>query len=420
MAGRTGNSRRGQRVRGNGHSSRPTGSQSDVTRCICNGQQDDSHFMIQCDICKVWQHGECVNILDKKYCPDSYFCEQCRPEDHPYLIMNHQTAVKDKASPKSQSRPLSKPNIGGGTPSDCANGIQANTQSDTNTTTVIDNASELKVTTTATPASQLDEASRGLPTPADTTSQEHCLSPVEPSESRPSYESDSNLYSTNQTTSKKRKLHQAMDASRSTPPGEAVPSPQASPPRYDDEETESGPRKRTAKRTRKTPTRPRNSRTSTVDSQRGGDELSTESRNGSSGNSQKQRNPPNKHAASADVLFVCKVEYPSPTSSLDDMIERTDNILDYITRVQVEMAEQKQFIRDTPWAETTRANSPVHGLHSPAPTPIAEDSTSEPKDSTKTSLSTFTSTLSTMQMIDVLTRDLIRFQDTYNPSSGDD
>ncbi|KAJ1644916.1 hypothetical protein IWQ61_010368 [Dispira simplex] len=326
------------------------------------------------------------------------------------------------ASPKSRSRPLSKSGVenDGGNPFNDINGLEINTQPNTTTVNDNDNASRLRVSTTsATPASHLDEVSRGLPTPADTTSQEHCLSPVEPSESRQSYESDSNLYSANPTTGKKRKLHQVMNVSRSTPPSEAVPSPQASPPRYDDGETDSGTRKRSTKRTRKTPTRPRNSRPSTVDPHRGRDELCTESHNGSDGNGQRQRNPPNKHVASAEDLFVCKVEYPSPTSSLDSMIQRTDNILDYITRVQVEMAEQKQFIRDTPCSGITRANSPIHGLHSPASTPITVDSTSGPKGNTKTCLSTFTSTLSTMQMIDVLTRDLIRFQDTYNLSAGD-
>ncbi|KAK9767433.1 Histone deacetylase complex subunit [Basidiobolus ranarum] len=41
--------------------------------------------MIQCELCKVWQHCACVDILDEKDCPEQYFCEQCMPENHPYL-----------------------------------------------------------------------------------------------------------------------------------------------------------------------------------------------------------------------------------------------------------------------------------------------------------------------------------------------
>ena len=39
-------------------------------------------MFIQCDICKVWQHGGCVGILDDSSAPDEYFCEQCRRDLH--------------------------------------------------------------------------------------------------------------------------------------------------------------------------------------------------------------------------------------------------------------------------------------------------------------------------------------------------
>jgi hypothetical protein len=50
-------------------------------------------MMVQCEICHVWQHGHCVNIPTEKYAPDHYFCEQCRPDLHPYnphLLANPQ------------------------------------------------------------------------------------------------------------------------------------------------------------------------------------------------------------------------------------------------------------------------------------------------------------------------------------------
>lgn len=84
--------------------------EEEVTRCICehleypgmpllpntsrassksNGvgdtnalQEDAGGLFIQCDDCKVWQHGGCVSIMDEAMSPDEYFCELCRPELH--------------------------------------------------------------------------------------------------------------------------------------------------------------------------------------------------------------------------------------------------------------------------------------------------------------------------------------------------
>ena len=44
--------------------------------------QDAGGLFIQCDTCKVWQHGGCVGILDESMNPDEYFCEQCRKDLH--------------------------------------------------------------------------------------------------------------------------------------------------------------------------------------------------------------------------------------------------------------------------------------------------------------------------------------------------
>ena len=43
---------------------------------------DAGGMFIQCDVCKVWQHGGCVGILDDAAVPDEYFCEQCRKDLH--------------------------------------------------------------------------------------------------------------------------------------------------------------------------------------------------------------------------------------------------------------------------------------------------------------------------------------------------
>ncbi|KAI2793640.1 hypothetical protein POX_a00223 [Penicillium oxalicum] len=43
---------------------------------------DLGSMFIQCDSCKVWQHGGCVGIMDEEKSPDEYFCEECRKDLH--------------------------------------------------------------------------------------------------------------------------------------------------------------------------------------------------------------------------------------------------------------------------------------------------------------------------------------------------
>jgi DNA mismatch repair ATPase MutL len=43
-------------------------------------------LFIQCDMCKVWQHGGCVGIWDQSTSPEEYFCEQCRRDLHKITI----------------------------------------------------------------------------------------------------------------------------------------------------------------------------------------------------------------------------------------------------------------------------------------------------------------------------------------------
>ncbi|KJZ75956.1 hypothetical protein HIM_04780 [Hirsutella minnesotensis 3608] len=44
--------------------------------------EDVTGFFVQCDVCKVWQHGACVGIFSAESSPDEYFCEQCRKDLH--------------------------------------------------------------------------------------------------------------------------------------------------------------------------------------------------------------------------------------------------------------------------------------------------------------------------------------------------
>ncbi|KAI5294480.1 hypothetical protein KEM52_003920 [Ascosphaera acerosa] len=47
---------------------------------------DPGSLFIQCDGCKVWQHGGCVGIMDEGASPDEYYCERCRGDLHRIVI----------------------------------------------------------------------------------------------------------------------------------------------------------------------------------------------------------------------------------------------------------------------------------------------------------------------------------------------
>lgn len=50
---------------------------------------DVAGFFLQCDVCKVWQHGGCVGILNADSSPDEYFCEKCRKELHKISVASN-------------------------------------------------------------------------------------------------------------------------------------------------------------------------------------------------------------------------------------------------------------------------------------------------------------------------------------------
>ncbi len=58
--------------------------------------------MIQCEICKCWQHCICMGLQTEEDCPDVYFCEQCKPEMH--VVLLRQLGFLPAASSSSSSR----------------------------------------------------------------------------------------------------------------------------------------------------------------------------------------------------------------------------------------------------------------------------------------------------------------------------
>ena len=60
---------------------------NEQVRCLCGigeDEDDEGRAFTCCDNCNVWQHNDCMG-LPLKYNPAQYFCEQCRPEDHPVI-----------------------------------------------------------------------------------------------------------------------------------------------------------------------------------------------------------------------------------------------------------------------------------------------------------------------------------------------
>ncbi|PPQ98621.1 hypothetical protein CVT24_003954 [Panaeolus cyanescens] len=78
-----------------------------ITRCVCGSTEDDpdaGEFMVQCETCKVWQHGLCMGYLSEDQVhDDDYYCEQCRPDLHVDLLkkVNRRPARQTSATSRS-------------------------------------------------------------------------------------------------------------------------------------------------------------------------------------------------------------------------------------------------------------------------------------------------------------------------------
>lgn len=81
-----------------------------ITRCVCGSTEDDpdaGEFMVQCETCKVWQHGLCMGYQSEDQVhDDDYYCEQCRPHLHTELLKK--LAKRPRQSSANSHAPASR------------------------------------------------------------------------------------------------------------------------------------------------------------------------------------------------------------------------------------------------------------------------------------------------------------------------
>ncbi|RDW81441.1 putative PHD finger domain protein [Aspergillus mulundensis] len=72
--------------------------EEEIIRCICGEYEEEEDIerdMICCDQCSAWQHNDCMGLtFPPGEAPDQYFCEQCKPEDHPVLLAKIENGEK--------------------------------------------------------------------------------------------------------------------------------------------------------------------------------------------------------------------------------------------------------------------------------------------------------------------------------------
>ncbi|OCK80910.1 hypothetical protein K432DRAFT_327365 [Lepidopterella palustris CBS 459.81] len=81
-----------------------------IIRCVCGVQRDiKGRQMIACDICEAWQHVKCLGLKEgEEWESRTYYCEQCRPEDHVELL-----AAMERGEKPWNRKKGSRPSKGG-------------------------------------------------------------------------------------------------------------------------------------------------------------------------------------------------------------------------------------------------------------------------------------------------------------------
>uniref|UniRef100_A0A8C1FAL1 Uncharacterized protein n=1 Tax=Cyprinus carpio carpio TaxID=630221 RepID=A0A8C1FAL1_CYPCA len=76
--------------------------------CVCRQPYDFSRFMIECDICKDWFHGSCVQVVEHHAADiDVYHCPNCEPIHGPSMMKKRNNWHRhDYTEPNDGTRPV--------------------------------------------------------------------------------------------------------------------------------------------------------------------------------------------------------------------------------------------------------------------------------------------------------------------------
>ncbi|XP_026087086.1 lysine-specific demethylase 7A-like isoform X1 [Carassius auratus] len=76
--------------------------------CVCRQPYDFNLFMIECDICKDWFHGSCVQVVEHHAADiDVYHCPNCEPIHGPYMMKKRKNWHRhDYTEPNDGTRPV--------------------------------------------------------------------------------------------------------------------------------------------------------------------------------------------------------------------------------------------------------------------------------------------------------------------------
>ncbi|RNA36988.1 PHD finger 20 1 isoform X3 [Brachionus plicatilis] len=67
----------------------------EVIHCKCSDNINKG-FMIQCEVCLCWQHGDCESIRSNKQVPDNYLCWVCSEPANNLKNLKHQSWIKSR------------------------------------------------------------------------------------------------------------------------------------------------------------------------------------------------------------------------------------------------------------------------------------------------------------------------------------
>ncbi|KAK2892651.1 hypothetical protein Q8A67_012639 [Cirrhinus molitorella] len=76
--------------------------------CVCRQRYDFNRFMIECDICKDWFHGSCVQVVEHHAADiDVYHCPNCEPIHGPSMMKKRNNWHRhDYTEPNDGTRPV--------------------------------------------------------------------------------------------------------------------------------------------------------------------------------------------------------------------------------------------------------------------------------------------------------------------------